>query len=92
MDWVFNGIGTQVIVILVSLLIGGGAITCFKKQKIKQKQKAGAEAQQNQTAKMVNNEQENKPSNKQMIKQTQKAGAKASQLQIGEIKNAKQSK
>ena len=53
LEWVFDGIGTEIIVGLISLIIGalGGGFAGYKigvKNKIKQKQKAGDNAKQSQ--------------------------------------------
>ena len=52
-EWVFDGIGTEIIVGLISLVIGilGGGVVGYKigiKNKVKQKQKARDNANQNQ--------------------------------------------
>lgn len=55
MEWIFEGIGTEVLVGLVSLLVGGGAgYYIGVKTTIKQKQKAKDNAQQVQIG-QVNN-------------------------------------
>lgn len=53
LEWVFDGIGTEIIVGLISLTVGalGGAVAGYKigvKNKIKQKQKASDNAKQSQ--------------------------------------------
>lgn len=58
MDWFFNGIGTELISLLISFAFGGGAGygigVVVTKNKIKQKQKAGDNAKQVQVG-QVNN-------------------------------------
>lgn len=53
LEWVFDGIGTEIIVGLISLTVGalGGGVAGYKigvKNKIKQKQKASDNAKQSQ--------------------------------------------
>lgn len=52
-EWIFDGIGTEIIVAVIGLLVGafGGGAVGYKigvKNKIKQKQKAGDNVNQNQ--------------------------------------------
>ena len=58
MEWIFDGIGTELVSALIGLLVGGVAgygigVVCTK-NKIKQKQKAGDNANQIQIG-QVNN-------------------------------------
>lgn len=92
LQWVFDGIGTE----LLSLVIGGiaGGFTEYKigiKKSGKQVQKAKNGAKQRQemivdsdiTVREKNNEQNS-------IRQTQKAGKNSEQVQIGRIEDGKQ--
>lgn len=58
MEWIFDGIGTEIISALLGLLIGGGAGygigVVITKNKIKQSQKAGDNASQVQIGQMNN--------------------------------------
>ncbi len=93
MEWVFDGIGTEVIGIIISLIIGtmGGGAIGYKigsKRTIRQKQISGDYAEQKQELHMgENNAKENSSKSKTIIKQYQKAGDNAVQNQIGEIKD-----
>lgn len=58
MEWLFDGIGTELIAALIGAFVGGGTgygigVVCTK-NKIKQKQKAGDNANQKQIG-QVNN-------------------------------------
>lgn len=96
MDWIFDGIGTEIIGIIISLIIGalGGGAVGYKigiKRTVKQKQIAGDEAKQKQelhTGESHANKK-NLSKNKTIIRQSQKAGNNAVQTQIGEIKDAR---
>lgn len=57
LEWIFDGIGSELISVLIGLAIGGGAgyyIGVKTTNKIKQKQKAGGNAKQEQVG-QVNN-------------------------------------
>ena len=58
MEWIFDGIGTELVSALIGLLVGGvagyGIGVVVTKNKIKQKQKAGDNAKQVQVG-QVNN-------------------------------------
>jgi len=58
MEWIFDGIGTEIISALIGMLVGGGAGygigVVVTKNKIKQKQKAGDNANQVQIGQMNN--------------------------------------
>ena len=94
MDWIFNGIGTQVISCIISLIIGlttGGGVG-YKigiKRTMHQFQKAGDNSRQEQ----IYIENENQTSNRNLYKesrrlnQVQKAGNNALQIQIGGADN-----
>ena len=89
MEWFFDGIGTE----LISLIIGaisGGAIG-YKigiKRAAVQKQVAGDDSEQIQEMKMGTHNVRNSPSkSKTTIKQSQKAGNNAVQVQVGGVGN-----
>lgn len=56
MEWIFDGIGTEIISLLIGLL--GGGVIGYKvgiKNKISQRQKGGDHASQTQIGSIVNN-------------------------------------
>lgn len=85
MEWFFDGIGTE----LVSLIIGaiGGGAVGYKvgiRRTAVQKQVAGDHAKQTQKAKMgKDNIRINLSKSRTSIKQSQKAGNNAVQTQVG---------
>lgn len=91
MDWIFDGIGTEIISIIISLIVGsiGGGAIGYKfgiKRNSKQKQVAGNDSKQRQELKIgVNDIGTVSSKNKSTIKQSQKAGDNAIQTQIGGI-------
>ena len=81
MDWFFDGIGTEIIGIIISLIIGalGGGAVGYKigiKRTVKQKQEFHIEG---------NRVGKKSLKNTTNIKQSQKAGKNAVQTQIGGI-------
>ena len=72
--WIFDGIGTEVIFFILTLLLGGGCFWYYKNGKISQKQKAGKNAKQRQ---------EVKSPDKKNVSQRQEAGDNSEQTQIG---------
>lgn len=57
MEWIFDGIGTEIISLIISFL--GGGFIGYKigiKNKISQRQKGGNHASQTQIGSIVNNE------------------------------------
>lgn len=70
----FEGLGTELISIIVGLLMGGGAFVYYKNGKVSQKQKAGSNAKQ---------KQEVKNSDGKDVYQEQVAGDNSEQTQIG---------
>ena len=91
MEWFFDGIGTEIISIVISFFIGavGGGAIGYKigiKRIAKQKQKAGNNSEQRQKLKIGKNSIGTTASkNKTSIKQVQKADDNAVQTQIGGI-------
>lgn len=88
-EWVLDGIGTE----LISLLIGslGGGLVGYKigiRNKSKQKQKAGRSSKQIQTLNIdVNSSKQSGGDCVSNISQSQKAGKNSVQEQIGGLKN-----
>lgn len=87
MDWIFSGIGTEIISLIIGML-GGGAVG-YKigiKRTAKQKQMAGNDSKQKQELHVgERNVNKNSSKSKTNIKQIQKAGNNAVQTQIGGI-------
>ncbi len=94
MDWIFDGIGTEIIGIIISLIIGalGGGAVGYKigiKKTAKQKQNARNDAEQKQELYVgESNIGKNPSKTKTNIKQSQKAGNNSVQTQIGRINDA----
>lgn len=56
MDWIFSGIGTEIISAIIGFIIGGvGGYKIGVRNKIKQVQKAGDNSNLSQTGSIVNN-------------------------------------
>ena len=91
MEWIFDGIGTEIIGIVISLIIGalGGGAVGYKfgiKRTAKQKQTAGDDAEQKQELHVGKSDvKDNSSKSKTNIKQIQRAGNNAVQTQIGRI-------
>ena len=71
---VFDGWGTELIGLLVTICFGGCGLWYYKRGKISQKQKAGNGSEQNQEVR--NSDEKN-------VAQKQKAGDNSKQTQIG---------
>ena len=86
-QWMFSGIGTETIIFIISVALGGGIFYCIKfKNTIYQRQYGKNKSYQNQkniirTDCCVANSLQNKT----IVKQIQKAGNDSFQRQIGEI-------
>lgn len=95
MEWVFDGIGTQLISIVISLILGsiGGGVIGYRigiKKTVNQKQFARDESMQKQEIKIGDSNVEKTPSkSRTSIRQIQKAGNNADQVQIGGIADDK---
>ncbi len=98
MEWFFDGLGTELVSMIVGLLLGAGVggIAGYKiginKSVLKQNQKAGTNSKQKQIGKSVAGVSEDGldiESNNSKIKQNQKAGNEAVQKQIGGISRGK---
>lgn len=91
MEWIFSGIGTEGISVIVSLIIGafGGGVAGYKigvKRTTKQKQTAGDTSVQKQELRIkAKDTDQSVVKRKTALKQTQKAGNNASQTQIGGV-------
>lgn len=91
MDWIFDGIGTEIISIITGLIVGalGGGAVGYRigvKRTAKQKQIAGDESEQRQELKVgTPNIGSGSVKLKAAIRQSQKAGNNATQTQIGGI-------
>lgn len=95
MDWFFDGLGTQIIVMVTTIIIGGcgGGIIGYRvginKKSSSQKQKAMDGAKQEQKAILNSNPEDSQSDvvkiNKDILKQKQQAGNNAAQMQTGEI-------
>lgn len=86
-EWIFDGIGTEIVGIIIGLAIGGTAVHKFvTRNKSKQKQTAGDNAKQHQE---MNTQTDIKEAGKvrNNLKQIQKAGDNAEQSQIGGTNN-----
>lgn len=56
MDWIFSGIGTEIISVIIGIIIGGvGGYRIGVRNKVKQVQKAGDNSNLTQTGSIVNN-------------------------------------
>jgi len=75
-DWktMFDGWGTQLVVTVVTLVVGGIGVVSYKRGKSSQTQKAGNYAKQRQEVKNSDNKK---------VSQSQEAGNDADQTQIG---------
>ena len=71
---IFDGWGTELIGLLVSICFAGGVVWCYKKGKVTQKQKAENNAKQYQ---------EITTPDEKHVKQEQEAGDNSEQTQIG---------
>lgn len=91
MEWFFDGIGTEIVGIVISLIIsaiGGGAVG-YKigiKRTLSQEQSAGEDSEQRQELQIGKNDVgTNSSKSKTNLKQSQKAGNGSVQTQIGGI-------
>ena len=73
LETIFDGWGTYLISLIITALLGGGAIYCVRKHRIKQKQQAGDRSSQKQSIKGA----------AKNIKQSQRAGDDSEQIQEG---------
>lgn len=95
MEWIFDGIGTQIVGIIVGLIIGtmGGGTIGYKigiKRTLSQKQIAGDNSEQRQELRERKNDVfPTSSKRKTTFKQFQKAGNGSSQTQIGGINDGR---
>lgn len=87
-SWIFDGIGTEVIVLIGTAIIGFVGYKVLSKRSSTQKQKAKDEANQRQEM-IYGNDANEKVKQKDRINQYQKAGNKATQVQIGRDTNGR---
>lgn len=93
MDWIIDGIGTEIVGIVINLIIGaiGGGTVGYKigiKRTLSQKQSAGDDSEQKQELKIGRDYVGTDSSkSKTSLKQSQKAGNGSVQTQIGGINN-----
>lgn len=83
---IFDGIGTEIISIVVALIIGAiGGYKVGIRKKIKQKQSVGDYSEQSQygLVEVDSKENDNKMFKKNTIEQKQEAGERSKQLQVG---------
>ncbi len=88
--WVFDGIGTEILIAIISLIIGGvGGFAIGKHSKSRQTQKAGDSAKQKQAITIDNgtSTDSKKSHETSSIIQKQKAGNDSEQIQTGSIKH-----
>lgn len=91
MDWLFDGIGTEIVSIIISLIIGaiGGGAIGYRigiKRTANQKQNTGNDSKQRQKMQIGKSDvSTHSTKSKTNLKQTQKAGDNAVQTQIGGI-------
>lgn len=91
MDWFFSGIGTEIVSIVISLIIGaiGGGTVGYRigiKRTANQKQRAGNNSKQRQELQIGKNDvSEHLTKSKTNLKQAQRAGDNTVQTQIGGI-------
>lgn len=91
LQWIFDGIGTEFLSLMIGVITGGcaGYIIGIKKMG-RQKQTAKSDSKQRQEMIIDNDTTSEEKCNVQSsIKQTQKAGKNSEQVQIGRIKNGK---
>lgn len=56
MDWIFSGIGTEIISVIIGIIIGGiGGYKIGVRNKVKQEQMAGDNSNLSQTGSVINN-------------------------------------
>lgn len=88
--WIFDGIGTEVFILMITLILGGiGGFAIGKHTKCKQTQKAGDSSMQKQTFTVDNGNVTNSKQSKvtSSISQKQEAGNNSEQIQTGRVKH-----
>lgn len=88
-EWIFDGIGTELIGLAIGALLGGVAgYNIGVRSKSKQTQKAGDGANQQQTYTIgVNTDGKNNTKVNAKVNQSQTAGSNATQVQTGGTRN-----
>lgn len=90
--WVFDGIGTEILISIVSLFIGGvGGYAIGKRSVGKQAQKAGDSSEQKQAFSVDNGGANNSNRSRETssIVQKQEAGNNSKQVQTGSVKHGR---
>ncbi len=88
--WIFDGIGTEILIAFISFIIGGvGGFAIGKHSKSRQTQKAGDSAKQKQAITIDNgtSTDSKKSHETSSIIQNQNAGNNSEQIQTGSIKH-----
>ena len=91
-NWVFEGIGTEIIAAIIGMIIGGiGGFAIGKHTTSKQKQKAGDSSKQTQAFTVDNGDAKNSKHNKEKstLVQKQEAGNCSEQIQTGSVKHGR---
>lgn len=87
-QWIFSGIGTQIVINLVSMFVGGLIGYRIRDKQIgKQKQIAGHSSNQHQEFHIESNNKKviDEKESHQVVDQIQQAGDNSTQMQIGEV-------
>lgn len=87
-QWIFSGIGTQIVTSIVAFLAGGAIGYRIRDKQIgKQKQIAGHSSNQRQEIHVESNIKKviDEKESHQVVDQIQKAGDNSTQVQIGEV-------
>ena len=87
LQWIFDGIGTEIVVLLIGLFIGGGIGYKIGINKGQQKQVSKDNAKQNQDLRIDSREDNHETVFYKSLKQTQRAGDNDNQIQTGKIVN-----
>lgn len=86
-EWFFQGIGTEILILIIGLMIGGvGGYRIGIKKNGLQKQIAKDEVKQKQELEMEINDNSEGDGINGNLQQVQKAGSKAEQSQVGKIR------
>lgn len=87
MEWFFDGIGTEIISLIIGVILGGGVgYKVGIKRTTSQKQVAGDNSKQRQEMKIGKDNIGNSSlTNKTSVKQSQRAGKDTVQIQIGGV-------
>jgi predicted TIM-barrel enzyme len=90
MEWIFDGIGTAIINLIIGAIAGGAiGYRIGIKSRSKQVQKAESYANQNQSIEIGSRKVVDSGRISSSIKQVQKAGEHVSQVQVGRVDDGK---